>query len=145
MNNDNVSILLIEDDLGDAEMIIRSLKKTGMGEKIVHLEDGALAIDYIFGKGEFSKNGAHLPQVIILDLSMPKVNGLDVLKEIRKEKRTRLIPVVVFTSSKEDSDLKKCYELGVNSYIVKPVEYREFSRTIALVGQYWLELNQLAE
>lgn len=123
-------------------MIVRALKKRNQDKEVVHLEDGAVAIDFIFGKGDYSKSGITIPQVVILDLNMPKINGAEVLQKIRSQESTRRIPVVVLTSSREDSDLRKCYDLGVNSYIVKPVEFTDFTRTISQIGQYWLELNQ---
>lgn len=140
--NELVDILLIEDSLGDAEMAMRSLRKNSKVQNLVHLEDGAEAIDFIFARGEYTDRDAQkTPKLIILDLNMPKVNGMDVLEKIRSDQRTKRIPVVVFTSSKEDSDVKKCYDLGVNSYIVKPVEFNEFTETIFSLGQYWLGLN----
>ena len=123
-------------------MIIRALKKDMPNVELVHLEDGAAAIDLIFGQGEHAGQGLRIPQMVILDLNMPKMNGPHVLKNIRYDKRTRRIPVVVFTSSREDSDLGRCYDLGVNSYIVKPVEFQDFTKTISDIGHYWLELNQ---
>lgn len=140
--NELVDILLIEDSLGDAEMAIRTLRKNSKVQSLVHLEDGAEAIDFIFAQGKFTDRDLQkTPKLIILDLNMPKINGMDVLEKIRTDKRTKRIPVVVFTSSKEDSDVKKCYDLGVNSYIVKPVEFNEFTETISSLGQYWLRLN----
>ena len=144
MNRKSVHVILIEDDPGDAEMIIRALKKTRANIELAHVEDGAAAIDLIFGQGEYSAEGIRIPEIVILDLNMPKMNGPHVLKRIRADERTRRIPVVVLTSSREDSDLSKCYDLGVNSYIVKPVEYKEFTKTISNIGHYWLELNQTA-
>lgn len=142
MNRKSIHVILIEDDPGDAEMIIRALKKDMPNVELVHLEDGAAAIDLIFGQGEHAGQGLRIPQMVILDLNMPKMNGPHVLKNIRYDKRTRRIPVVVFTSSREDSDLGRCYDLGVNSYIVKPVEFQDFTKTISDIGHYWLELNQ---
>lgn len=140
--NELVDILLIEDSLGDAEMATRSLRKNSKVQNLVHLEDGAEAIDFIFARGEYTdRDPQKTPKLIILDLNMPKINGMDVLEKIRADQRTKRIPVVVFTSSKEDSDVKKCYDLGVNSYIVKPVEFNEFTETVFSLGQYWLGLN----
>lgn len=138
--NEDLDILLIEDDPNDAEMIMRALKKRGIENNLIHVEDGAAAAELLFGA-----DSAHpkpgLPRLIILDLSMPKIDGADVLETIKTSERTRGIPVVVLTSSREESDLKRCYELGVNSYIVKPVDFMEFSNTISNIGHYWLELN----
>lgn len=139
-----VDILLVEDSLSDAEMIIRAFKKSNPSSRIVHLEDGAKAVDFIFARGDFSGETGECPKMILLDLHMPKINGLEVLTHLRSHSRTRNTPVVVFSSSKEDSDVKKCYELGVNSYIVKPVEFQEFTQTIFTLGKYWLEYNQPA-
>lgn len=144
MNRKSIDVILIEDDQGDAEMIIRALKKNMPNVELVHVEDGAAAIDIIFGQGEYSGQGPRIPQMVILDLNMPKMDGPHVLKNIRYDERTRRIPVVVLTSSKEDSDLGRCYDLGVNSYIVKPVEYQHFTETISEISHYWLELNQTA-
>lgn len=140
-----VHILLIEDDPGDAEMIVRILKKELPDRQVLHLEDGAAAIDFIFGEGEYKDYGIRIPRVIILDLNMPKIDGGEVLQKIRSHEKTRAIPVVVLTSSREDSDLRKCYEHGVNSYVVKPVEFSNFNNTIKQIGHYWLELNQIAD
>lgn len=142
MNREAVHIVLIEDDPGDAEMIIRALKKNNGNKEMIHLEDGAAAIEFIFGEGKYAEQGIRAPKLVILDLNMPKINGMDVLQRIRADERTRRIPVVVLTSSREDSDLKKCYDLGVNSYIVKPVEFSDFTSTVSNIGHYWLQLNQ---
>ncbi len=134
-------ILLVEDDPGDAEMIIRALKKNGLSRNIVHVENGAEAVDFLFGTGTCEGQGIQQPRVVVLDLNMPKLNGLAVLKMIREDKRTQNIPVVVLTSSQEPSDIRSCYDAGVNSYIVKPVEFSEFSKTVSMISQYWLEFN----
>lgn len=138
-----IEILLIEDNLNDAEMTIRSLKKNNVTNKILHLKDGAMALDYIFGTGEFAgRNISTKPKVILLDLKMPKVNGLEVLEKIKADERTRKIPVVVLTSSKEDPDIEACYSLGVNSYIVKPVDFEGFHKVVTQLGLYWVLTNQ---
>ncbi|HWY10440.1 MAG TPA: response regulator, partial [Bacteroidia bacterium] len=122
--NYEIEILLVEDNMSDAELTIRALKKNNLANKLVHLKDGAEALDFIFAHGQFSErkveNG---PKVILLDLKMPKVNGIEVLKKIKADERTKKIPVVVLTSSKEDPDIQECYRLGVNSYVVKPVDF----------------------
>jgi two-component system response regulator len=142
-NNTEIEIILVEDNLSDAEMTIRALKKSNLANKIVHLRDGAEAIDFIFGTGQYEgRNTELLPKVILLDLKMPKVNGIEVLQKIKTDERTKTIPVVVLTSSKEDPDIRRCYELGVNSYIVKPVGFENFSKSISELGFYWLVLNQ---
>lgn len=142
MNNE-VEVLLVEDSLNDAELTIRALKKNNLANKILHLEDGQDALDFIFGEGNFSKHKVEdFPKVILLDLKLPKVNGIQILQKIRADERTKKIPIVVLTSSKEDPDIQKCYELGVNSYIVKPVQFEAFIKAVSELGLYWLLLNQ---
>ena len=121
--NHEIEILLIEDNMNDAELTIRALKKNNLANKLVHLKDGAEAIDFIFAEGNYSgRKVENIPKVILLDLKMPKVNGIEVLKKIKADERTKKIPVVILTSSKEDPDIQECYHLGVNSYVVKPVQ-----------------------
>jgi len=141
--NTEIEILLIEDNPSDAEMTIRALKKSNVINNLVHLKDGAEALDFIFGTGQFEgRNMRNKPKAILLDLKMPKVDGLEVLRRLKSAAETKTIPVVVLTSSKEDPDVRACYELGVNSYIVKPVGFENFSRAIAELGLYWMLLNQ---
>lgn len=141
--NQGIQILLVEDSASDAEMTIRALKKNNLANKLVHLKDGADALDFVFAEGEYSeRNIEDKPKVILLDLKMPKVNGIEVLQKIRADERTKTIPIVVLTSSKEDPDIKKCYELGVNSYVVKPVEFDEFQKAISNLGLFWMIVNQ---
>lgn len=138
-----VEILLVEDNPSDAEMTIEALKKNSLANKLLHVNDGAAALDFLFATGEYEgRNMANKPKVILLDLKMPKVNGIEVLQRIRTDDLTKYIPVVVLTSSKEDPDIKKCYELGVNSYVVKPVEFDEFQKAITELGLYWMLVNQ---
>jgi two-component system, response regulator len=137
---DDIEVLLIEDDPNDAEMIIRSLRKNDLDGNLKHVEDGALATQFL---KDIKTSGKKYPKLILLDLSMPKVNGSEVLEVIKNDEDTRRIPVVVFTSSMEERDLNRCYALGVNSYVVKPVDYAEFSTTIAKLGQYWINYNQI--
>jgi two-component system response regulator len=142
-NKDSVEILLVEDNVSDAELTIRALKKKNLSNNLVHLKNGAEAIDFIFARGAFSGRDPFIvPKVILLDLKMPKVDGLEVLREIRSDERTKTIPVVVLTSSKEDPDIDACYALGVNSYIVKPVDFENFLKAVSELGFYWLLLNQ---
>ena len=138
-----IEILLVEDNASDAEMTILALKKNNLANHLLHVKDGAAALDFIFSEGEYagSLSGNDL-KVILLDLKMPKVNGIEVLERIRADERTKTIPVVVLTSSKEDPDIKKCYNLGVNSYVVKPVEFDDFQRAISDLGLYWMIVNQ---
>jgi two-component system, response regulator len=144
MNNEEIEILIVEDNAGDAELTIRALKKKNLANNVIHLTDGSEALDFIFGEGEFSsRNIENAPKIILLDLKMPKVGGLDVLKRLKSDPRTKGIPVIILTSSAEDPDIKKSYELGANSYIVKPVEFNNFSRTVADVGLYWMLINKV--
>jgi len=143
MTSTSIEIILVEDNLDDALLTIRALKKSNLANNILHLKDGEEAIDYFFGPGEFpGKNIPENPKLILLDLKMPKVNGLEVLERIKSDERTKQIPVVILTSSNEDPDIKKCYALGVNSYIVKPVGFENFVSIISALGIYWLLLNQ---
>lgn len=145
MNYDNgVEILLVEDNASDAELTIRALRKRNLANSLIHLKNGAEALDFIFGEGPYAGRDPHkTPKVILLDLKMPKVDGLEVLTKIRADERTKRIPVVVLTSSKEDPDIQACYALGVNSYIVKPVEFEDFFNAVSELGLYWILLNQV--
>lgn len=141
--NHEIEILLIEDNINDAELTIRALKKNNLANKLVHLKDGAEAIDFIFAEGNYSgRKVENTPKVILLDLKMPKVNGIEVLQKIKADERTKKIPVVILTSSKEDPDIQECYHLGVNSYVVKPVQFEEFVKAVSELGLYWMILNQ---
>ncbi|HTA26280.1 MAG TPA: response regulator [Bacteroidia bacterium] len=143
MKNDEVEILLVEDNPDDAEMTIRALRKKNLSNNIIHLNDGAVALDFIFGTGQYEgRDISKKPKLIMLDLKMPKVSGIEVLEKLKSKDSTKTIPVVVLTSSKEDPDIQKCYKLGANSYIVKPVDFDAFQNTIAELGLYWLLLNQ---
>jgi len=144
MNMPNeVEILLVEDNPNDAELALRALQKNNLANHLYHVGDGEEALDFIFARGAFSErkveNG---PKVIILDLKLPKVDGLEVLRALKSDSRTRIIPVVVLTSSKEESDIVESYELGVNSYIVKPVDFDKFVVAVRDLGMYWVLLNQ---
>jgi two-component system, response regulator len=144
MNYNEVEVILVEDNPDDAALTIRALKKHNLANKLIHLKDGAEALAFMFATDEYaSRNVESKPKVILLDLKMPKINGIEVLEKIKLDNRTRSIPVVVLTSSAEDPDIKKCYELGVNSYIVKPVEFDNFVKTVADLGLYWMLLNQV--
>ena len=137
-----IEVLLVEDNESDATMTIRALKKNNLANKLLHVKDGAQAVDFLFGQGEFeNRNTDQKPKVILLDLKMPKLNGIEVLRIIKNDDRTRNIPVVVLTSSKEDPDIKECYDIGVNSYIVKPVVFDDFQNAISNLGLYWLIVN----
>jgi two-component system, response regulator len=137
-------ILLVEDNPTDELLTIEALEEHHMPVDIVVARNGAEALDYIFGKGQYAqRNAIELPSFILLDLKLPKVSGLSVLKKIRSDERTRIIPVVILTSSKEEQDMVESYSLGANSYIQKPVNYQEFSKVAEQLGIYWFTLNQL--
>ncbi|MDQ3192981.1 MAG: response regulator [Bacteroidota bacterium] len=137
-------ILLVEDNPNDAKLVIMALKQDKVANNIIHVKDGEEALDFIFSKGSFSDRSTdNFPCLILLDLKMPKVDGIEVLQKIKADNRTKNIPVVIFTSSREDPDIKKCYELGVNSYIVKPMEFDQFAKVVKEVGFYWVLINQL--
>jgi CheY-like chemotaxis protein len=132
----------VEDNKSDAALTIRALKKHNLANNLVHLIDGAQALEFLFATGEYAtRNIENKPKVIFLDLKMPKVSGLEVLKEIKKDPRTKLIPVVMMTSSQEEQDIIESHQLGVNSYVVKPLGFENFSKTIAELGFYWLVVN----
>jgi len=136
-------IIIVEDDPNDAELITRVLRKHNLANKLIILKDGAEALDFVFGQGSFAnRHDDGSPKVILLDLKLPKVNGIEVLRKIKSDERTRKIPVVILTSSREDRDLTDAYELGVNSYITKPIRFDEFTRIVADLGMYWLLLNK---
>lgn len=138
-----IELLLVEDNVYDAELTIRSLKKVGLANKIFHVKDGAEALDYIFNKGHYSdRSSSKQPKLILLDIKMPKVDGIEVLRQIKSNEATRTIPVVIMTSSKEEQDIITSYSLGVNSYVVKPVNFEGFSKAVADLGLYWLISNQ---
>lgn len=141
---DAVEILLVEDTPADAELAIRALKKRGLANQLVWVKDGAEAIDFVFGGGDYAgRDISRVPRVVLLDLRLPKVSGIEVLRRFKGDERTRWIPVVVLTSSHEDVDLQECYALGVNSYICKPVEFDEFSKVVGELGLYWLLVNKI--
>ena len=141
--NEEIDILLVEDNESDAEMTIRAIKKSNVTSKVFHINDGVEALDFLFAEGAFAERRADImPKVILLDLKMPKLNGKEVLIKIKADERTKKIPVVILTSSKEDPDIQQCYDLGANSYVVKPVDFKEFEKTIGKLGLYWLSLNQ---
>ncbi|HEY0196563.1 MAG TPA: response regulator [Methanobacterium sp.] len=146
MEYDEIEILLVEDNPTDAELTIRALKKKNLTNKLVWVKDGAEALDFLFATGEYAdRSKEDLPKLVLLDLRMPKVDGLEVLQKIKTDERTRKIPVVVLTSSKEDEDIVKSYKLGVNSYVSKPVEFDEFTKAVSTLGLYWILLNKPPE
>jgi CheY-like chemotaxis protein len=142
MVSTNIEILLVEDNKSDAMLAIRTLKKNNLANHLVHLIDGAQALDFIFAKGEFTgRDISDKPKVIFLDIKMPKISGLEVLRIIKNDERTKLIPVVMMTSSKEEKDILESHQLGANSYVVKPVGFDNFSKSITDLGFYWLIVN----
>jgi two-component system response regulator len=142
--NTAASILLVEDDSGDIELTLRAIQRIDAHFDIIVCRDGLEALDFLFGEGKYkSRDITELPQLILLDLNLPKINGHEVLRTIRSNKITKYIPVVILSSSDESNDVKKGYELGNNSYVRKPVDYEEFCNTIKTIGQYWLNTNLL--
>jgi two-component system response regulator len=138
-----VEVLLVEDNIHDAEMTIRSLKKVNLANNLVHVRDGEEALEFIFGQGKFAgRDLVNAPKVILLDIKMPKVDGIEVLRRIKTNEATRCIPVVIMTSSQEELDIVNSYELGVNSYVVKPVDFEGFAKAVSQLGMYWLLTNQ---
>ena len=142
MNKNVIEILLVEDDPADVELTIRGLKKHNFANKVFVVNDGAEALDYIFVTGKYSDRKIEdTPKLILLDLKLPKVDGLEVLRKVKSDERTKVIPVVVLTSSKEEKDIIESYKLGVNSYITKPVDFDKFVHSVQSLGLYWLLLN----
>jgi two-component system response regulator len=141
MNNNEVEILLVEDNINDAELTIRSLKKVNLSNKLFHVKDGAEALDFIFAKGEFLNQQISRPKLILLDIKMPKVDGIEVLRQIKSNEATKTIPVVIMSSSKEEKDIIASYNFGVNSYVVKPVDFEGFAKAISQLGLYWVITN----
>ncbi len=143
MTGDPVEILLVEDNPNDAELTLRSLRKNNVSNRIHVVRDGAEALEFIFGKGAYGGRSLRDgPKVILLDLKLPKVDGLEVLRQIKNDQETRKIPVVILTSSKEERDIVESYKLGGNSYIVKPVDFAQFTDAVRQLGLYWILLNQ---
>lgn len=138
----SIDILLVEDNPSDAELTLHALKKCKVTNHILHVRDGAEALDFLFCRGEYSaRDESARPVLVLLDLKLPKVDGLQVLKQIKNDSRTRAIPVILLTSSKEESDMAAGYQLGVNSYIQKPVNFAEFQEVVRQLGMYWLLVN----
>ena len=136
-----VDILLVEDTPADVQLTMHVFQKYNISNRVEIVEDGAEALDFLFHTGAYADRDER-PKVVLLDLKLPRVSGLEVLRQIRADPRTRKLPVVILTSSREDVDIEKCYELGVNSYIVKPVDFAQFGESVRQLGLYWLVLNQ---
>ena len=139
---ENVDVLLVEDSPTDAELVMRALRKGKLANNIIWVKDGAEALEFIFRTGAYAGRPDQNPKLILLDIKLPKVDGMEVLKRLKGDENTRVIPVVVVTSSAEGRDLVESYKLGVNSYIVKPVEFEQFSETVAKAGFYWMLVNK---
>ena len=138
-------ILLVEDHPDDEELTMRALKKNNILNRVVIARDGVQALEYVFGTGAHAgRDMSEMPQLILLDLKLPKIDGLEVLRRLRADERTRFLPVVILTSSKEEQDLLKSYKLGANSYVRKPVDFVEFTQAVQQLGLYWLILNESA-
>ncbi len=138
-----VDILIVEDDPRDAELTLRALRKNNLANNVYVAEDGEEALDFFFCRGKFAqRDPSSPPKVVLLDLKLPKVNGLEILEAIKSDDRTKHIPVVIVTSSREEPDVKRAYELGVNSYVVKPVDFDQFVSAMSSLGLYWLLVNQ---
>ena len=143
MDYENVEILFAEDSTDDAVLTIRALKKSGCTNKLLHVKDGAEALDFIFCRGAFAaRNKAEVPKLILLDLKMPKVSGIQVLEQVKSNPETKSIPIVMLTSSNESPDIEKCFSLGANSYIVKPVDSDNFFKAIKEIGLYWMVFSR---
>ena len=134
--------LLVEDNPCDAELVIRALRGAGLANHLVHVPDGQAALDFLFGTGPYhDRDVRKQPKIVLLDLKLPKLDGLEVLRRIRADERTKLVPVVIMTSSGEDRDIAASYQLGANSYIVKPVDFEAFTEVVSATGLYWLKTN----
>lgn len=135
-------LVLVEDNEGDEALTLRALRKNGILDTVVVVRDGVEALDYLLARNAFV--GSPLPRVVLLDLNLPKISGFEVLRLVRASERTRTVPVVVLSSSQEEKDLERAYALGANSYVVKPVDFKQFSEMVRQVGDYWLNVNQRA-
>ena len=143
MEKSEIEILLVEDDTDDAEMTIHALRKNNLANKLTHLVDGEEALDFLFARGQYAgRELQKAPRVILLDIKLPKIDGIEVLREIKANEKTRTIPTVIMTSSKEERDIIISYELGVNSFVVKPVGFSAFAKAVSELGMYWVLMNQ---
>jgi CheY-like chemotaxis protein len=135
-------ILLVEDNLNDAELTLAALQENNLANEVVHVRDGAEALDYLHGRGAFAGGRNGTPAFVLLDLKMPKVDGLEVLRQMKSDEGLRLIPVIMLTSSREEADMIQSYRLGVNSYVVKPVDFRAFIEAVRALGAFWAVVNE---
>ena len=142
MNDSPIELLLVEDNPADQELTLHVLKRHNLANRVKIARDGAEALEFLFGSESEPRTEETVPRIILLDLKLPKVSGLEVLGRLKADSRTKHIPVVVLTSSRQDADLARCYELGVNSYVVKPVDFGQFAEAVRQLGLYWLLLNQ---
>jgi len=143
MIESSVELVLVEDNPNDLDLVLHALRKSGLKEKIQVLRDGAEALEYMFCEGKYANRSmSDVPKVILMDIKLPKVNGLELLERLKASERTRAIPVVMFTSSRQEGDVDDSYQFGVNSYVVKPVDSEELTRVVAQLKQYWLETNE---
>jgi two-component system, response regulator len=143
MNSNETDILLVEDSQEDVDLAIHSLRRENLANNIFIVRDGEEALDFLFCRGPFAaRSFDHPPKLVLLDLKLPKVDGIEVLKQLKQDLRTKAIPIVILTSSKEERDLVRGYELGANSYIQKPVDFEQFRQTVKTVGLYWMVINQ---
>ncbi len=143
MDKDAIEVLLVEDNPSDAELTLRALRGRGLRNNFVVAGDGQEALDFLFAQGAYAdRNMGKSPKLVLLDLRLPKVDGIEVLRKIKSDERTKMIPVVVLTSSRQEPDIEKCYQLGANSYIVKPVDFDKLVEAVSELGVYWLLLNE---
>lgn len=141
MSKGEILIVLVEDNPSDAELTIRALRKNNLANRIVHLKDGEEAIEFLFGKHAPAIDANDAPRVVLLDIKLPKVDGIEILRRMKSDERTRNMPVVVLTSSNQEQDIRAAYDLGVNSFVTKPIRYDDFARVVTELGAYWLMLN----
>lgn len=143
MESKPVEILLIEDDPSDIKLTLKALQKYSLANKVTILKDGEEALEFLFSEGRYEgRDNKNMPKVIFLDLKLPFVDGVEVLRRIKSDESTRRIPVVVVTSSRENRDIEECYKLGVNSYIVKPIDFEKFLESVSNLGLYWVLMNE---
>jgi two-component system response regulator len=142
---ETTTILVVEDNPDDVALTLRALKKNNIGNKVFVARDGVEALDFLFCRNSFADRDPHdLPQLTLLDISLPKINGMEVLRRLRADQRTRQLPIVIFSSSNEERDLAECYKSGANSYVRKPVSFDQFEEAIRQLGNYWLQLNEVS-